>query len=323
MTIPTHVQVQVDDHLIRELPRFFGGRLAAFREVLQNAYRAGATHVHATIDGSVLIIEDEPHIVMGLRDALEFEGFGVISAGKGKDGIQLARADFLERVRRHSFLVTLGFAVFAAFMFLPPNPSKYATLNLGGHRGIYNSAWVGSLVAMLSVIFLSLAGFYLVKNAIERDRRTGVGQILAATPLPGPLYLLAKFISNLAVLAAMIAVLAVTAGVMQLVRGEDPRLDPAALLSPFLLLTLPSMAVVAALAVCFEVVPGLRGGAVLQRHQVRLALRLAVVLLAAGGRPGPLPDRPQLRHGAGRGPVCHVRLAPGPCLFRRGVRHAD
>lgn len=42
---------------------------------------------------TILIIEDEPHIVMGLRDALEFEGFAVISAGKGKDGITLARAD--------------------------------------------------------------------------------------------------------------------------------------------------------------------------------------------------------------------------------------
>src|SRR5438128_9240800 len=42
---------------------------------------------------NILIIEDEPHIVMGLRDALEFEGFGVISAGKGKDGVQLARAE--------------------------------------------------------------------------------------------------------------------------------------------------------------------------------------------------------------------------------------
>ena len=42
---------------------------------------------------TILIIEDEPHIVMGLRDSLEFEGFGVICAGKGKDGIQLARAE--------------------------------------------------------------------------------------------------------------------------------------------------------------------------------------------------------------------------------------
>src|SRR5262249_48649378 len=39
----------------------------------------------------ILIIEDEPHIVLGLTDALEFEGFGVVSAGKGKDGVQLAR----------------------------------------------------------------------------------------------------------------------------------------------------------------------------------------------------------------------------------------
>ena len=42
---------------------------------------------------TILIVEDEPHIVMGLRDALEFEGFGVISAGKGRDGVQLARAE--------------------------------------------------------------------------------------------------------------------------------------------------------------------------------------------------------------------------------------
>ena len=50
---------------------------------------AGATSAKKTI----LIIEDEPHIVMGLRDALEFEGFTVKSAGKGKDGVQLARAE--------------------------------------------------------------------------------------------------------------------------------------------------------------------------------------------------------------------------------------
>jgi DNA-binding response OmpR family regulator len=42
---------------------------------------------------TILIIEDEPQIVMGLRDALEFEGFRVVAAGKGKDGLGLARAD--------------------------------------------------------------------------------------------------------------------------------------------------------------------------------------------------------------------------------------
>ena len=172
----------------------------------------------------------------------------------------LARADFLERVRRPSFLVTLGFTLWAAYMFLPPNHAKYATLNLSGHRGIYNSAWVGTVVALLAVSFLSLAGFYLVKNAVERDRRTGVGQIVAATPVATPLYLVGKLLSNFAVLGSMVAALVVAAGAMQLVHGEDTHLDLAALVSPFLVVTLPTMALVAAVAVCFEVVPWLRGG---------------------------------------------------------------
>jgi DNA-binding response OmpR family regulator len=41
----------------------------------------------------ILIIEDEPHIVLGLTDALEFEGFTVVSANKGKDGVNLARQE--------------------------------------------------------------------------------------------------------------------------------------------------------------------------------------------------------------------------------------
>ena len=40
---------------------------------------------------SILIIEDEPHIVMGLKDALEFEGYEVVSSGNGRDGVAMAR----------------------------------------------------------------------------------------------------------------------------------------------------------------------------------------------------------------------------------------
>lgn len=47
----------------------------------------------ASTKKTILIIEDEPHIVMGLRDSLEFEGFAVKSASKGKDGVVLARSE--------------------------------------------------------------------------------------------------------------------------------------------------------------------------------------------------------------------------------------
>jgi DNA-binding response OmpR family regulator len=42
---------------------------------------------------TILVVDDEPHIVLGLRDALEFEGFRVISAGQGQEGLALARSE--------------------------------------------------------------------------------------------------------------------------------------------------------------------------------------------------------------------------------------
>jgi DNA-binding response OmpR family regulator len=38
---------------------------------------------------TILIVEDEPDIVFGLQDALEFEGFRVVSTGRGEEGIRL------------------------------------------------------------------------------------------------------------------------------------------------------------------------------------------------------------------------------------------
>ena len=119
---------------------------------------------------------------------------------------------------------------------------------------------VGALTALVVNTFLALAGFYVVKGSVERDRATGVGQILASTPMTKALYVLGKAASNLAVLGAMLGVLAAFAVVTQWVAAEDPRVQLWPLLSPFLLFAMPMMALVAALAVLFETIPGLRGG---------------------------------------------------------------
>ncbi len=41
----------------------------------------------------ILVVEDEPHIALGLKDALEFEGFSVVAAGRGLEGVNLARSE--------------------------------------------------------------------------------------------------------------------------------------------------------------------------------------------------------------------------------------
>jgi hypothetical protein len=168
----------------------------------------------------------------------------------------LMRADFLERVRRYSFLITLGLAVWLGWAV----STGQLKLWISDTRGVYNSAWVGLLMALVVNSFVSLVGFYVVKNTLERDRRTGVGQILATTPMSKTLYTLGKTLSNLAVLLAMVAVLAVMAVVAQFVAGEDTHIHLWPLLAPFLVFCVPAMALVAAFAVLFETIPFLNGG---------------------------------------------------------------
>jgi len=168
----------------------------------------------------------------------------------------IARADFLERVRRYSFLIMLGAVVFLGYQAAIGN----INVQLGNYRGAFNSAWVGGMIASIASFFLGWFGFYLVKGSIGRDRDTGVGQIMASTPLTRPLYTLGKWLSNFAVLVAMVVVLSITALVIQILAGENRQLDFAALISPFLFITLPMLALTAALAVLFECVGFLQGG---------------------------------------------------------------
>jgi hypothetical protein len=168
----------------------------------------------------------------------------------------VARADFLERVRRYSFFLTLLFAVLLGYGAATGKIAIY----LDEYRGVYTSAWIGSMVALVTTCFVSLVGFYIVKNTIDRDRQTGVGQILAATPLSKSSYTLGKFLSNFAVLSSMVLVLAVGAVLMQFFAAEDPHADFIALLLPFFLIALPTMALTAAFALLFETLPILRGG---------------------------------------------------------------
>jgi len=168
----------------------------------------------------------------------------------------MVRADFLERVRRYSFLLTLGFSLYLGY-------GVYAgqiNLRVNEYRGIENSAWLGTVIALVASMFLTLVGFYIVKNSIQRDRQTRVGQVLATTPISKSFYTLGKALSNFAVLAAMVLVLALAAFAIQLLRHEDLHVHLVALLAPLLVLGLTAVAITAALAVLFESLPILRGG---------------------------------------------------------------
>lgn len=169
--------------------------------------------------------------------------------------LALARADVLERVRRHSFLVMtacvlwLGYGAYAGFVHV----------RLADWVGTWNSAWAGGMMAMVAAAYLSMIGFWFVRNAVARDESTGVGTILAATPMARTTYVLGKALSHFTVLALMAVLLFASAVLIQVTHAGLFSLAPFDFLGPLLFVTLPSLAITAACAIAFETTPGLRG----------------------------------------------------------------
>ncbi len=167
----------------------------------------------------------------------------------------LMLADYLERVRRYSFLIVLTATVLVGYSMIPSVDAPYNAFAVGVYRPFYNSAWVGTVFGMVIATMVTLLGFFLVRNAVPRDYQTRVGQIIATTPVSRPLYMLGKWLSNLAVLSSILVVLTVVALIMQLVRAEDLHLDLWALVAPIWFIGLPPLALVAAISILFECVP--------------------------------------------------------------------
>src|SRR3954468_4847484 len=114
----------------------------------------------------ILIIEDEPHIVLGLTDALEFEGFAVVSAGKGKDGVTMARAEHPDAILLDLMLPdTNGFKVCEELRRIDPfvpiimltarsqEVDKIRGLDSGADDYVTKPFSVGELIARLRAIF--------------------------------------------------------------------------------------------------------------------------------------------------------------------------
>ncbi|MDR6226885.1 hypothetical protein [Desmospora profundinema] len=165
----------------------------------------------------------------------------------------------IKQMRSYSFLIVIGLTLFLGYAAVPAATSGYEVFTIGGVRGIYNSAWLGGMVAMFSSLLLWLFGFYMLRSKISEDQQRGVGPLIASTPISKFAYISSKVLSNFVILVVIQLVLIVAFIAMQWIRGEDMRLDWWGYLNPFLIVVLPSMAVLASVTVLFDVFPGLKG----------------------------------------------------------------
>ncbi len=172
-------------------------------------------------------------------------------------------AEVKRRLRSTGTLVAILALVVLSFMWIPDPRKNWTSISWRGAggaitSGIYNSAYVGAASALLASLFLAIIGFYLVAGSVRRDAETRVGAILASTPISRTAYLAGKLAAHLVYLQ-VVAACALASGVLVFLRYGTGPFEPGAFLVPHLLLVPPSLVTTAALALLFDVTPGLRG----------------------------------------------------------------
>ncbi|MET3207352.1 UNVERIFIED_CONTAM: hypothetical protein ABIC26_000286 [Paenibacillus sp. PvR008] len=173
--------------------------------------------------------------------------------------LYLLKGNIIQEMRRYTFLLIMGITLFLGYALIPAASDGYEVFYIKGVRGIYNSHWLGAMVAMLSTMLLWLFGFYMLRSKISEDQRLKMGQIIASTPIRNLRYISSRASSNFCVLMIIELVLVVAFMGMQLLRGEDLHINLAAYLLPLLFVSIPSLLLLSAFTVLFDVFPGLKG----------------------------------------------------------------
>lgn len=165
-------------------------------------------------------------------------------------------SDYLQRTRSYAFLITLCISIAIAYTFVPEPNANYSTIRIADHVGYYNSAWFGYVTAIMTSIFLSLFGYYLVNSGIKKDIETKVGHIIASTSISNISYLFAKALSNFLLLISIVGVVFTMSIVLFLLYNDGYPFEPIQFIEPYIFITIPAMFFIAIVAIVFEVLFG-------------------------------------------------------------------
>lgn len=169
----------------------------------------------------------------------------------------VVRADVKIRLRRPSTAVVFVLLSMLPYLWIPDPSTGRTLIQIGGQRALYNSAAIGMGTAVLATLFIGLAGFYVISNALKRDVISRCGFVIASTTMRGSEYIIGKFAGNVVFLSLFTLGFMITAMAMVLVRGEAA-LEPLVFAGQYLLLLPPAIFAVSAFSILFECTPLLR-----------------------------------------------------------------
>ena len=167
--------------------------------------------------------------------------------------LNLIKYDYLQRTRSYQFLIILAASLAFSYTLIPTPDANYSTVRVGDYLGHYNSPWIAYVTALMASVFVSMVGYYLINNSIKIDQSTKVGQIVAATRISNFHYLIAKFLGNFLVLLTIVILIFFVSIALFFLYSTGYPFEIHHFLVAYLLIPIPTIAFIAALAVVLEV----------------------------------------------------------------------
>lgn len=204
----------------------------------------------------------------------------------------IARADFLERVRSRRLLVVLAIIAYIGYLVNVGEIELAYQVTDGGtvtnFRGINTAAFIGLKAGLTGAAVVLFGGFYLMKNALGRDRQHNVAQLVASTPVSNKTYLIGKWLSNIALGATILITLGFATIANHAIHGVGPT-NPFPLLLPLLAFAFPVCLLVGAVSLLFETVERLNGTLGNISYLLIATFSLSALASAQNTLPGAIP----------------------------------
>ena len=124
------------------------------------------------------------------------------------------------RFRRTSTHVVMLATMLMVWFTIVDKSSGYTLMAANSARVAYNTPGLALGSSVIATILLGLFGFYLVRGRVDDDLHTGLGQLIATTPMDNTVLLLSRWAGGVVYLASLIIALMLTMMVLQAVRGE-------------------------------------------------------------------------------------------------------
>jgi hypothetical protein len=172
----------------------------------------------------------------------------------------LAMNEVRLRMRRLSTLVAVMAMIAISWAMIVDPKTGSSLMAIKQARVLYTSSALAMGSASMLSFLLALIGFFLVRGRIVEDIRSGIGCVIAATPVSNSLFLFSRWLGGVIYMFALIMVAMSSIMVLHALRGDGP-IQVLVYLQTYLLVLGPMIVFAVSAAILFDSVPLLMGKA--------------------------------------------------------------